>query len=111
MFTEHYARRIRNGNDWYVGPPGGFWSSEPHLVLEQTFHYPERSASVARYTIVNDTGQWRQFNVWWRHYGRTEIAKILTEAGFESPTLYGSLWGDPVGSQDEWIGVYTRRLN
>ena len=109
VFTERYARRVRDGNDWYVGARGGFWAADRHLVLEQTFHYPERSASVARYTIVAEDGSWKQYNVWWRHYDRAEIRQIVASAGFETQQLFGSLWGEEIRDGDEWIGVFAVR--
>ena len=108
VFTERYARRNRTCDEWYVSTRNGFWQEGPHLVLQQHFHYESLSASVARYTIVEEDGAYRQFSVWWRHFTAEEITGLLHEAGFEVEAVYGSLWGDALASDGEWIGVYAR---
>ena len=110
VFTESYVRRNRSCDDWYVSTRDGFWQAEPHLVLQQHFHYEAESASVARYTIVDDDGSYRQFHVWWRHFCETEIRELLESEGFTIEAIYGSLWGDPVEPQGEWFGVYARSV-
>jgi SAM-dependent methyltransferase len=108
VFTEHLVRRTRTGNDWHVAARNGFWAETPHMVLEQVFHYPERSTSVQRYTVIDESGGCRQFSVWWRHYTHEEIRRETEDAGFIETELYGSLWGEPVKDGDEWIGVFCR---
>jgi SAM-dependent methyltransferase len=107
-FTEEYVRRNRTADEWYVGAKDGFWQAEPHLVLVQHFHYPARSASVARYTIVAEDGGYRQFNVWWRHFTAPEVRELLAENGFTVHNIYGSLWGEPFDARGEWMGVFAR---
>ncbi len=109
VFTEAYVRRNRTCDEWHVTLKDGFWHDKPHLVLLQHFHYPSDSASVARYTLVEESGDYRQFSVWWRHFTAAGIRKMLEKAGFTVEALYGSLWGDAFDSRSEWIGVYARR--
>lgn len=108
VFTRRYVERIRGGNDWHTASKDGFWQEAPHLVLEQTFAYPERSTSVVRYTVVSDDGSYRQFCVWWRHFTPEEIRRMVSQAGFTEIELYGSLWGASPSPDDEWIGVFCR---
>lgn len=109
VFTEAYVRRNRTCDEWHVTLRDGFWQDVPHLVLLQHFHYPADSASVARYTLVEESGDYRQFSVWWRHFTAADITKLLERNGFAVEALYGSLWGDPFDSRSEWIGIYARR--
>ncbi|MFW6211430.1 MAG: class I SAM-dependent methyltransferase [Spirochaetota bacterium] len=108
-FTIHYVRRLRRGSDWYVNERNGFWQRSPHLVLERNFHFPEASASAARYIVVDAKGRYRTFTVWWRHFHREELVDLLESVGFEVNSVYGSLWGDAVADDDEWIGVFARK--
>jgi len=108
VFTERYVRRNRDCDDWYVSERDGFWQATPHLVLQQHFHYENLSASVARYTLVDERGGYRQFNVWWRHFTVAEITELIESAGFRVESVFGSLWGDPLENDGEWIGVYAR---
>ncbi len=105
VFTQRYVDRIRGGNDWYVRTKDGFWQETAHLVLEQTFRYPSDSASVVQYTVIGRDGAYRQYVVWWRHYRPAEIAALIESAGFSQVKLYGSIWGSPLRSDGEWIGV------
>jgi SAM-dependent methyltransferase len=108
VFTEAYVRRNRSCDDWYVSAADGFWQASPHMVLLRHFFYPADSASVARYTIVDENGSYRQFNVWWRHYDAGEIRELMDSEGFDVEQLYGSLWGEAYDPNGEWIGVYAR---
>ncbi|MFW6313110.1 MAG: class I SAM-dependent methyltransferase [Spirochaetota bacterium] len=108
VFTERYVRRNRGCDDWYVSERDGFWQASPHLVLQQHFHYENLSASVARYTLVDERGGYRQFNVWWRHFTVSEIRELIESAGFTMEAVYGTLWGDPLEDDGEWIGIYAR---
>ncbi|MFP4114918.1 MAG: class I SAM-dependent methyltransferase [Spirochaetota bacterium] len=108
VFTEAYDQRHRSCDEWYVSTKDGFWQADSHLVLLQHFHYDAEAASVARYTIVDEKGSYRQFSVWWRHYDEAGIVALLEREGFAVEQLYGSLWGDPIDPQGEWIGVYAR---
>jgi SAM-dependent methyltransferase len=105
VFTKRYVDRIRGGNDWYVRTNGGFWQDDAHLVLEQTFRYPSDSASVVRYTIVDGDGAYRQYSVWWHHFRPSEITGLVESIGFTRIELYGSVWGSPLRSDSEWIGL------
>lgn len=109
VFTEAYVRRNRSSDEWYVSTRNGFWQSSPHLALLRHFHYPHESASVATYTIVNEDGSYRQFNVWWRHFTPGGIRGHVEAAGLEVEATYGSLWGEPYEEGGEWIGVYARK--
>jgi SAM-dependent methyltransferase len=108
VFTEHYARRHRKHSDWYVSTKDGFWQEKPHMVLEQNFFYAQHSASVACYLIVDGSGAFRSFNVWWRHFTLEEIQSLLADEGFSVEAAYGSLWGDRFEPDGEWIGLYCR---
>ena len=109
VFTSTYVDRLRRCDDFYVSEGGGFWQKAPHVVIEQVFHYPQASASVSRYTLVEADGAYRQFSVWWRSFGHDEVASLLDKHGFAIEAAYGSIWGDQIQSGDEWIGLYARR--
>ncbi len=108
VFTEPYVLRNRRCDEWHVSTREGFWQAGPHLVLLQHFHYPRHSASVARYVVVDQNGDYRLFHVWWRHYTPQEITAQLRNHGFDVEALYGSLWGEPLEENGEWVGVYAR---
>lgn len=109
VFTKTYVDRVRTGHDWYVSLEDGFWQAEPHMVIEQTFRYEPQRASVARYTVVNEDGTFRQFSVWWISYDAEQIRDLVTECGFTAVELYGSIWGDELREDGEWIAVVARR--
>ena len=109
VFTEAYARHHRSRDDWYVSTKDGFWDSSAHLVLERSFFYAQQSASVASYVVIDGSGSYRRFNIWWRHYESEEIRGFLAEEGFAVEAEYPSLWGEPTTPEDHWIGLYCRR--
>lgn len=109
VFTQTYAERYHSNGEWYVGARDGFWQKEKHLVLEQSFHYPEESASVRRYTIVRADGSYRQYCVWWHYSSLKSITELLRRAGFEVTEAFDNLWEDPLSDEGEWIGLYCKR--
>lgn len=105
-FTAAYAHRNRVANDWYVGGRNGFWANRDHLVLELVHHYPAANASLARYVVVLANGTYRLFDVWWRHFTREELVAALEAAGFSVVELLGSLSGDPLSVDGEWLAAF-----
>lgn len=105
-FTVEYARRNRSGNDWYVAGRHGFWNDRDHMVLELTHHYPHASTSLARYIVVDSSGRFRLYDVWWRHFTREELVAIIETAGFRVLEVLGSLSGDPYRPGGEWLAAF-----
>lgn len=72
VFT--HARRGEKavGKSWEVAREG-FWSSLPHLVLSETFFYPEEDAFLDQHLVLEENRGIKTFRVWDHVYTRETI--------------------------------------
>lgn len=108
-FTLPYVERERLREAWSFVRRDGFWSNQPHLVLEKSFLYPEASASVDSYSLLFEDGSSDRYFVWHRYYTRNQIARATEDAGFEHPIVYSDLCGTPWYEGSPWIGVIAQK--
>jgi SAM-dependent methyltransferase len=107
VFRKSYLSEEQWGpaQDWAVVPDGGFWASEPYLVLERSYEYPEADVSLRRFVIVPERGETKAYNIWRHYYDERTIRRVLEEHGLRVTGLYDDLTGAPLSGTSEWIGV------
>ena len=98
----------RARTSWSVAMTG-FWRPTPHLVLEQTFSYPEQALQLDQYIVVERDGTHAIYRVWRQEYTRETIAAELAAGGFEVQRLVGDLTGMPDAEDSAWIGITARK--
>lgn len=92
---------------WYASE-SGFWSNEPHLVLEQSYDYPEASAWVDQ-TIVVDTRGVKIYRNWFNDYNVSSITEVMQNNGYQIEHCWGDLSGAEYTDSSNWIGVIARK--
>ncbi len=92
---------------WYVAD-GGFWRPGKHLVLEQSYFYPEDSAHVDQYIVV-DEKTIAVYRTWIRHYSRRAIESALKNAGFNVIHAWNDLHGTPYKAGGAWVAMVAKR--
>lgn len=97
---------VRNG--WHA-MERGFCKPGPHLLLEDSFDYPERSISLDQYIVIEANGTLSVYRNWFQDYTPESISAELSQAGFSVDSLWGDLTGAPYTSESEWIGIVTLR--
>lgn len=105
VVSRRYAERIGESEGWYVASKHGFWVSGRHLVLEQSFHYPERSAHLQRFIVIRGDGSVRVFALWRSYFSPDTVESLVESAGLALQTVYSDLRGSPFDPQSEWLGV------
>jgi SAM-dependent methyltransferase len=81
IFSDRIVEDKKEEKTWHYFAEGGFWHPEAHLVLQQTFHYPQDNAFGYQYNLITDR-QSQYFLIWERYYSEPEIRQLLTDVGF-----------------------------
>ena len=110
VFTKRYEKEHRLKTDWYFQKTDGFWHPKSHLVLEQSFEYPEYDTYLNQYLVLSSGSSIKKYHIWHHYYSKKTIESVLEKHRLKITDLYGDLTGAPFDPQSEWIGVVCRRL-
>ena len=83
IFNENIVKDKEEENRWQYFAGGGFWSKDAHLILQQTFHYPDNKAFSYQYNLLTDN-ETKYFLIWERYYTEQEIRDVLGKIGFKN---------------------------
>ena len=106
--TRECRKKHRVKNGWHA-MESGFCKPEAHLLLEDSFDYPEQSISLDQYIVIEANGNLSVYRNWFQDYTPESITAELSQAGFSVESLWGDLTGTPYTSESEWIGLITSR--
>lgn len=103
------------GRRWEASP-GGFWRPGPHVVLEERFVTPaDDGTQVAcdQYVVVDGGeagggGGVTTYRMWFHDHTPASLVAVVEAAGFAVDEVCGSLAGDPVTDDGEWLAVVAR---
>jgi SAM-dependent methyltransferase len=109
VFTEAYEESHHLKPDWYFQVKNGFWHRRPHLVLEQSHHYPDNDTCLNQYIVLMPWLRPRKYHVWHHFYSLETITAVLDRHKFRVAGAYGDLAGSPFDPEGEWIGLVCRR--
>ena len=96
-------------SSWYASE-AGFWSGEPHLVLEQAFDYPNASVWLEQY-VVTDTQGLKIYRNWFQDHDINSIQKVIENNGFKLEHHWGDLTGEPYTEESQWMGVVAKKAH
>jgi len=96
-------------NHWYI-LDGGFWRPDGHLVLEQSFNYPEDNVRVDQYIVVDDNDV-TVYRTWLHDYTLPSIKPVLEKTGFQIMHTWNSLTGTLYKEGGEWLAIVSRKRN
>ncbi len=105
--TRSHREKYGAQNEWYISG-SGFWSPEPHLVLEMGFDYPEEKIYLDQMIVIIQSGGFKVYRNWFQDYDPAMITRELEEGGFAVQSLWSDLTGTPYHDGSEWIGVVAR---
>lgn len=94
-------------NRWYIAD-GGFWRPGRHLVLEQSFEYPENNVRVDQYIIVDEKNICI-YRTWLHDYSPASIKPVLEKAGFKIIYNWNDLAGTLYKEGGDWIAIVARK--
>lgn len=102
--TPRYNNINKEGRSWEVVSQG-FWSEKPHLVLEETFSYPEEKLQLNQYLVIMDNGKTEAYRVWDQHYDQEDLADLLEQAGFKTYQFFSDLTGKAYDKNSPTLAV------
>lgn len=108
VFGESIARDKKEGRTWSWCPGNGFWTAEPHLVLDETFHFEREMVFCDQHLVVTETGE-RLYRSWDRYYTKDGIVRFLEKAGFGEVSITENLVDGSDFTPDGALFVSARR--
>lgn len=82
----------------------GFWSSDPHLVLEKHFYYQKEELHLNQTIVIQQEGV-EVYRFWEQYYRPPEIESELIEAGFNEIEIYASIVGDTYSKGSKTMAI------
>ena len=100
----------KEGKDWNYFPGESFWSPRPHLVLEETRHFPEARAWGTRNIVLEEGGAEREYITWDSYYAPEDIEALLSRNGFAVEGIKAGLVAKNDFTSDDVLFVKARKL-
>jgi SAM-dependent methyltransferase len=95
--------------EWSLHPHGGFWKPGSHLVLAQTFDYPEHDTVLKQYLVIEQNGVVNDYRIWTHNYTSETLPSVLQARGFVVEGMYADLTGSAYRADSEWLGIVARK--
>ncbi len=102
--------RKRNGieKNWSISE-GGFWREKTHIILEEGFKY-DNDIWLDQYIIIDDEDV-QVYRNWFHDYTIKTISEIIEKSRFKIINVVGSLTGEPLKEESDWIGIVAEKYN
>ena len=107
IFTRH-NREHRAANNWYVSETG-FWRPQPHLVLEQSFHYEAEDVFMHQHIVIDGNGEMAIYRIYDHVYSAETVSGLMAENGFEVRDIWSDLTGTPYAEDSGLLGIAARK--
>jgi hypothetical protein len=92
VFGPTLAEERKPLKSWYRSGGPGFWSEQPHLVMEETFSYPEARAFASQTVVVGDgEPEATLYRTWDRWFDEDSLTAMLRRAGYLTLEIRGDL--------------------
>jgi 2-polyprenyl-3-methyl-5-hydroxy-6-metoxy-1,4-benzoquinol methylase len=102
-----YSEEITEYSSWYACEHG-FWSSEPSLVLEKGYYYPEAAISLYQCVVaINDIT--KVYRLYHTHYTKETITELLTSHKFKVAEVFEDLTGKMYFDKTKTLGVIAQK--
>ena len=93
VFGMDFPSHQRDNRTWTNHPDGGFWSAQPHLVLEESGHFPAQRVVARRIVVIPEDSEPVVHHLRDHYFDRTQLIGMLTESGFLAPQFDGTVIG------------------
>jgi len=99
----------KEGKDWNIFPGESFWSPRPHLVLEETRHFPETRAWGTRTIVLEEGCAEREYITWDSYYAPEDIEALLSRNGLDMEAITKGLVAKNDFASDDVLFVKARK--
>lgn len=107
VFTNRNWEQPKERN-WYASEVG-FWRPTKHLVLEQSFHYPEEAVYLSQYIVIEEYGKVATYNITDHYYSKDDILKLMMRHGYQVQDIWSDLTGKPYEEDTKGLGVCAKK--
>ena len=83
VFGEEICTQKREGKTWNWEPHGGFWSKEPHYLLEEMVHFAEHAVWGRTFVVIERMQPAKEYIFWDHYYDEEALARQLNGCGFD----------------------------
>lgn len=100
--------RERSGlkKSWNISK-AGFWREKSHIILEEGFKY-DNDIWLDQFIIIDEEDV-QVYRNWFHDYTVKTISEIIEKSGFKIITMVGSLTGESLKEDSEWIGIVAQK--
>ena len=109
VVTEKEINAILPENYWEYSETG-FWKSTPHLLLGNTFIYPEDQTRLNQYVVIGEDGTLSVYRNWLRGYTLEQIRLLLKGHGFSIQQWAGFLTGQPFQDDSTHLAIIAKKV-
>ena len=99
------SMRKNEASSWEYFGDGGFFSSEPHILLEATRQYDDNDKTELRQNIIITKEKVSCYNIWGHFFDKSTIEAELKGAGFVNFEFYGDVAGKEFSNDGESMCV------
>jgi SAM-dependent methyltransferase len=78
----------------------GFWRSIPHLVLSESFAYPEEKVILYQHMVLDESDRTDVYRFWTHFFSHEDMQSILDAHGFTEIKFYDNI----LPAEDIWTG-------
>ena len=86
---------------------GGLWRPGTHLVVTDTYVYPD-DVTCEQYVVADDDQGVVAYRMWFHDYTPATLTPVLARAGLVVEEIWGSLAGAPYRADEDWFAVLAR---
>ncbi len=102
VFTDIAFQKKSETSSWSLQEHGGFWSEQPHLCLEATYLYENRTVSVDQCVIVSESG-YKEYLIWDTAFTKERLADEVLPFGYQLYGVYDDVCGMPYTGKSETL--------
>ncbi|AKB76488.1 hypothetical protein MSHOH_0005 [Methanosarcina horonobensis HB-1 = JCM 15518] len=72
----------------------GFWKDRPHLILSDSYYYPEDKVILYQHIVIDNSDNFDVYRFWTHFFTSDDLKKVLVQEGFEKIECYDNVLPD-----------------
>jgi len=93
VLNENSEVKESGPKDWELSEKG-FWRENPYLAITESFYYEKQKVTLSQHIVIEEDGGTEVYRFWIHTFSHTDLAAILSSAGFSTVECYDSVLPD-----------------
>ncbi|TFH06330.1 MAG: class I SAM-dependent methyltransferase [Spirochaetales bacterium] len=106
--TDLEFNQMEEKRSWTYYPETGFFSTGPHLVLEDKFTYPEELVTCDRFTILRPDQEPDRLFLWHHYHRLDDMIGLLSSTGMSVAGIYDRIDGTSFSGEGKKVTLAVR---